>query len=114
MSIQQPDCLSKTLVFKFVVDCTENHIPYSAGICGIEDLLTILHLLLKLCCTFVSVLFVLNELFQLLRCKLGRWAYNLALLKLIAMLGVSQSINHWNEHIWMQYNQFYSFNQNLH
>jgi len=52
MSIEQPDCLVNTLAFKFVVDCTENRIQYWAGICWIEDLLIILHLLLNLPCTF--------------------------------------------------------------
>jgi len=61
-----------TLLFKFVVDCIENRIQYSACIFWIEDLLTILQLLLNLPCTFVSVLFVLNDLFQLLGCTLGR------------------------------------------
>ena len=64
--------LNKILGFKLVVDCTENCMQYRAGICWIEDLLAILHLLLNLSCTFVCVLFVLNDLVQLLRYKLGR------------------------------------------
>jgi hypothetical protein len=114
MSIQQPDSLIKTLMFKFVVDCTENWIQYSAGICWIEDHLAILHLLLNVSCAFVRIVFVLNDLFLLLGWKLGRWAHIPALLKLIAMLGISHSRNHRNKYIWMQYNRFYSFNQNLH
>jgi len=114
MSIQQPDCLIKTLVFQFVVDCTENCIQHWARICWIEGLLTILHLLLNLRCICVHILSVLSDLFQLLRCKLGRWADIPALLKLIVMLGISQTSNYWNEYIRMQYNQFYFFNQNLH
>jgi hypothetical protein len=39
-----------------------------------EDLLTILHLLLNPPCILVSLLFVLNNLIQLLWGKLGRWA----------------------------------------
>jgi len=114
MSIQQPDCLIKTLVFKFVVDCTENRIEYWACICWIEDLLTILRLLLNLPCPLVCVRVVLNHLSQFFGCKRGRWAHIEALLKLIRMLGISQTSNHSNKYVRMQYNQFYPFIQNLH
>jgi len=67
-------------------------------------------LLLNLPGSFVGVLFIRNNFFQLLGCTLARWTYIPALLKLIAMLDISQTGSHWNEYIWMQYNQFYSFN----
>jgi len=70
--IQQHNCFIKTLMFKFVVDCIENRIQYWACIFWIKDLLIILQLLLNLPCTFVRVLFILNDLFQLLRYKLCR------------------------------------------
>jgi len=114
MGIQQPDHLIKTLVFKFVVDCIENSIQHSTGIVWIENPVTILHLLLNLPGTFVCVLFILNDLFQLLRCKLGRWVHIPVLLEFLVMLGISETSNHWDKYIWMGYNQFYSFNQNLH
>jgi len=95
-------------------NCIEHGVQYWTGVILINDLVTILHLLLNLPSTFVWVLLVLNDLFQLLRWKLCRWAYILALLKFITMLGISQTSNHLNEYLWMEYNQFYSFNQNLH
>jgi len=101
-------------MFKFVVDRVANSIQYWTGLIWIRDLLTIVQLLLNLPCTVVCVLLVLNDLFQLLQCKLGRWVYIPALLKFIAMLGISQASYHWNECIWMAYNQFHSSNQNLH
>jgi len=85
MSIQQSGCLIKPLGLKLVLDCTENCIQYWAGICWIEDLLTILHLLGNVSCTFVCVSFFLIDLFQLLWCKLGWWAHILVLLKHITM-----------------------------
>jgi len=60
---------------------------------------------------FVSVL---NDLFRLLQCKLSRWAHTPVLPKFNTVLGISQTCNHCNYYIWMEYNQFYSFNQNLH
>jgi len=68
-----PDSFIKTLGFKFVVDFIENCIQYRACIFWIEDLLSILPLLLNIPCTFVRVLFVLNDLILLLGCKLGRY-----------------------------------------
>jgi len=65
MGIQQPDCLVKILVFKFVVDRAENSDQYLPGIMWIEDVLAILHLLLNTPCTLVSLDFVLHDLFQL-------------------------------------------------
>ena len=41
--------------------------------------------------TLVRLRFVLNDLFQSLRGKLGRWADTPALLEFIAMLGISQT-----------------------
>jgi len=108
MGVQQPDCLIKTLGFKFIVDCIDNSIQYWSRIFWIKDLLTILHLLLNLPSPFLCVVFVLNDLFQLLRCKLDRWAHIQALLKFIPMLGISQRSNHLNESLWMEYNQFTS------
>jgi len=70
--IQQPDCFIKTLLFKIVVDCIENRIKYWAWIFSIEHLLTILHLIINPPCTFVLVVFVLNDFFKLLGCKLRR------------------------------------------
>ena len=35
-------------------------------------------------------------------------------LKFISMLGISQRSNRLNEYMWMEYNQFSSFNENLH
>jgi hypothetical protein len=90
MGIQQPDHLIKTLVLKFVVDCVENSAQDCTGIIWIEDPLAI-HLLLKLFSTFVGLLFVLNDLFQLLQGQLGRLANSPAHLKFIAMLGISQT-----------------------
>jgi len=72
MGIQQPDHLIKTLIFKFIVDCIENTIEYWTAITWIEDLLTILHLLLNYPCAFVCFHFILNDLIQLLQCKLSR------------------------------------------
>jgi len=114
MGIQQPDSLIKTLVFKYIVNCIESSIPYLTCIFWIKDILTILHLLLNLTCTIVYVLFVLNHLFQLLWYELLRWEDIPALLKFIVMLGISLTSNHWNKYIWMECNQFNSFNQNLH
>jgi len=56
MRIQQLDCLIMTLVFKLAVDCIGNQIKYWACILWVEDLLTILHLLLNLRYTFVGVI----------------------------------------------------------
>jgi len=114
MGIQQPDCRIKSLVLKFLVDHNEISIDYWTRIFWIEDLLTILHWLLNLPWTFVCVLFILNDLFQLLQCMLGRWAHIPALVKFIAMLGILLTSNHLNKSLWMEYNQFNSFNQNLH
>jgi hypothetical protein len=91
MGIQQPDHLIKTLVFKFVVACVENSAQYWTGICWIEELLAILHLLLDLCCTMDGIHLVLNYFSQLLQGKLGRWAHTPALLKFITMVGISQT-----------------------
>jgi len=41
--------------------------------------------------TLVGLLFVLNDLFQLLGDKFGRWAHIPALLKFLVMLGISQT-----------------------
>jgi len=72
MCLQHPDWIINTHVFKFIVNCIENRIGFWASTFWIEDLLSILHLLLNLPCTFVSVLFILNIHFQLLGCKLDR------------------------------------------
>jgi len=90
MGIQQPDCLIKTLMLKFVVDCVENSAQDSIGIIWIEGRLAI-HLLLNLSWTLFGPLFILNDLFQLLRGQFGIWAHTPALLKLIAMLGIPQT-----------------------
>jgi len=90
MSIQQPDHLLITLLIKVIVDCVENSIQYWTGIFWIEVLLAI-HLLLDLSCTMVGLLFVLNDLFQLLQGKLGLWAHTPALLKCTVMLGNSHT-----------------------
>jgi hypothetical protein len=45
----------------------------------------------------VGLRFVLNDLFQLLRGMLGRWAHTAALLEFVARLGISQTS------IWTQY-----------
>jgi len=70
--IQRPDCLIKALGFKFVVEFIGNIIQYTTAIILIEDLLTILHLLLNLPCIFVSFLSIRHDHFQLLQCKPGR------------------------------------------
>jgi len=114
MSIQKPDCLIKTLEFKFIVDCNKRCVKYWGEICSIEKLLTVLHLLLNHPCSLVCDPFFLNNPVQLLIYKLDRWYCIPALQKLIAMLGISQQSNHWNEYIWMRFNQLYSFDQNLH
>jgi len=114
MGIKQPDCRIKTLVFKFVVDYIENSIQYWSAIIWIKDFLTILQLLLNIPWTIVCFLFILNDLFQLLWCKVGRWDNTPMLLTFIKMLGIPLTSNHSNEYIWMEYNQFYYFNQNLH
>jgi len=112
--IQQPDCIIQTLMVKLVVGCIENSIHYWTHIIWIEDLLTIFHLLLSFPWTFVCFVFVLNDLFQSLWYRLGRWAHTPVHLKFISMFRISQTCNHWNEYLWMEYNEFYSFNQNLH
>jgi len=56
MVIEWPDGYVRALVFKFVVDCIGNWIQSWAGVCWIDDLLTILHLLLHHCCTIVCIL----------------------------------------------------------
>jgi len=100
MGIQYPNSVINTLVLKFILDCPETCIQYWAYICCIEDLLTILHILLNLPCTIPCDLFILNDLFQLLRYKLGRWGYILALRKFIAMFDMSRPSNLWNEYIY--------------
>jgi hypothetical protein len=99
ISIQQSDNLIKSHVFKLVDDGTEKRIHSWPGIFWSEGLLTVLDLLLNLTCISVCVLFILNDLFQFLRCKLGRWAHILAILKLIRILWYSQSRNHWYEYV---------------
>jgi len=90
LGIQQPDRIIKKCMFKFFVDCVENSIQYWTGIIWIEVLLTI-HLLLNLSCSLVRLLYVLNDLSQLLRGELGWWVHTPALLRFIAMLGISQT-----------------------
>jgi hypothetical protein len=70
LGIQQPDRLIMKLMFKLVIDCVENSIRYWTGIIWIKILLAI-HLLLILACNSVGLLYVLNDLSQLLRCKLA-------------------------------------------
>jgi len=91
MSVQQPGCLIKKLMFKLILDCTENQIEYWAGICWMEHCLTNLQLLLNLCSTLICGLFALNVLVQLLPCQLGEWTHIPVLLKFIAMLGISKA-----------------------
>jgi len=86
MGVRKSDCHIKTHVFKFSVDYIEIRIQYRTAVIWIVDLLTILQLLPNLPCNFVCFLFFLNDLFQLLWCKLGSWARTPAQLKFIRML----------------------------
>jgi hypothetical protein len=108
--IQQADYLIQTIVLKVAIGCIQNSIYYGTGIICVVDILIILHLLLNLHCTFVCFLLVCNGLVQLFQCTLCTCGNTPVLLKFIAILDVSQTSNHWNEYLWMEYNQFYSFN----
>jgi len=100
--ILRPDFLNKIFVFKFVVDFGKNMIQYWNAIIWMKDFFTILHLPQNLTWTVGCFLFVCNNRFQLLQCKLGRWDYTLVLLKFIVMLGTSPTSNHWKNYLWME------------
>jgi len=109
MSIHQPDHLITALLTRFVFDCIDNLVQYWTSIMRIEDLITILHVLLNLPCTSVCFLFSLYNHFQLCQGRSGKWAHSPVLLKFITMFCISQTSKHWNKYILVEYNQFYLF-----
>lgn len=100
--------------FKFVLDGNWNSVQYLTGIIWMALYITMLQLFLKLPWTIVRRLFVPNDLIQILWLMGGRWAHTLAHLEFIMMVGMSQASNYWQQHIWMEYKEFYSSNLNLH
>jgi len=115
MGIQQPVHHIKTLVFRFVVDCIANRTKYWMGIFSIEDLLIVLLLLLNLPSTFLRFFFLLNNIFQWLHGKLSSCTKTPAHLKFICIVTNFTETQPLEQiFIWMECNQCYSFNQNLH